>query len=253
MRTILIIVLLVAAMLFVRSNAKDSDSQRMKLWGSAIESINQRPWFGVGADGFINPFKRNYPDFYYREMAENAHNDILQVLVTCGVVGLSIYVAWNLSLFAGASGPFLGSLVAVFILAKVNPIQLESLVLLALIAGIYSNTGLVGVGIGGRVLIAFLGVFVASCGVQLAYADRLASSGHIQKACSANPYELGYKKLFLLKVAEVFNKSKCGNEKKALLDMAEVEVNSAKEHRPNSEVTKDILDFGRQIDALRKN
>jgi len=252
-RTILIIVLLVAAMLLIRSKAKDSDSQRMKLWGSAIESINQRPWFGVGADGFINPFKRNYPDFYYNEMAENAHNDILQVLVTCGVVGLAIYVAWNIKLFSQASGPFLGSLVAVFILAKVNPIQLESLVVLALIAGIYSNSDSMVVGMGGRILIAFLGVFVASCAVQLAYADRLAASGHMQNACLVNPYELDYKKRFLIGVSEAFNRSKCGNAKMALLDIAAGEVESAKRHRPGSEVTKDIVDFGRQIDALRKN
>lgn len=252
MRTILIIVLLVTAILSIRGFGIHSDKQRLQIWSVAAESISQHKWFGVGVDGFANPFKRLRPaEFISRtEQCENAHNDILQVLVTCGIAGLIFYALWTIGLFADARGPFLGSLVAVFILSKVNPIQLESLVIMAVLGAIcLPNESVMVPGIG-RVILATLGVLLASIVGILGYSDYLAKSGKLQLACSINPYEISYKKHLLLGCADIFNRSNCPDERKAVVEIMSKEVDSAIKHRPKSEHAKDVYEFGKQIERV---
>lgn len=230
MRTILIIVLLLATMLLVRSNGKSSDSQRLMVWQSAVESINERPWFGVGAAGFANAFRRHKPSKFGSEVAEDAHNDILHVFATCGLFAVVLYMAWNMSLFAYAKGPFLGALVAIFVLSKFNPVTLEALVIMAVLGAICLPNDVVCIPTHFRVILATLAVLLVSIVTKIGLADYQARKGRFDLAVVTNPYEITYKTRNFGTLAAI-----------------KAHIADIKKYRPDSEYGKQVIEFGSEV------
>lgn len=129
-----------------------SDSGRMATWRAAWSMFAAHPLLGVGPDAFTLALGRHKgPDFLraYGPAGRqgHAHNDILQALATTGAVGLAAYLwllvaAWRRfknalrepSLRADAAAAGAG-LLAAFLVAKVNPLNLDALALAAAFLG----------------------------------------------------------------------------------------------------------------------
>ncbi|MDD5628758.1 MAG: O-antigen ligase family protein [Elusimicrobia bacterium] len=144
----------VAHRLATRGVRSAYDAARVDVWRAAWTSWREHPWLGSGPDTFELGFRRHKSMDYYKgagatEFQQNAHNDILQVLVTTGLVGLAAYLwllaalglaAWRV--MRGEAEPRRGEaaalacgLLALFVNMKFNPVPLEALSLAALFAG----------------------------------------------------------------------------------------------------------------------
>jgi O-antigen ligase len=77
------------------------------------------------------------------ELQASAHNDILQFWATTGIVGLAAYLwAWHRALLvAWKAPPVFGSLVALFVAAKFNPVPPAALYLCAALLGAVAVAG----------------------------------------------------------------------------------------------------------------
>lgn len=121
-----------------------SDRGRVQVWGIAARAGADRPITGWGPDTFPLIMKRYRTD---REIQASAHNDILQAWATTGIAGLLAYgLLWAgvlIGLWRAARGPgdrdrsasVFGSLIAVFVAAKFNPIPPTALYIAAALAG----------------------------------------------------------------------------------------------------------------------
>jgi O-antigen ligase len=132
----------------------DSDSIRVESFKSSLAAMRSRPLLGFGPDTFEFAFRRFRSDELVRvthdsaSIQSNAHNDLLQVAVTLGALGLAAYLwlLWALGarLFAllsagegtGRAAAVAAALIGLFIQAKVNPIPPSALMLAGLLAGL---------------------------------------------------------------------------------------------------------------------
>lgn len=110
-----------------------SDLNRYRTWLIALGGVERYPMLGWGPDTFfvINAVHLKEG---VREMQASAHNDILQAWATTGALGLAAYlwVWWSAFKIAltdclwdesgGRSAAIFGSLVALFVVAKFNPV-----------------------------------------------------------------------------------------------------------------------------------
>ncbi|MBI5209462.1 MAG: O-antigen ligase family protein [Elusimicrobia bacterium] len=103
------------AILFWRMSARKSelselDRARMEVWGIAWKTFQGAPWLGTGPDTFELAFRRGKTEDYVKvttteEYQAHAHNDILQVLATTGLLGAAAYawLLWTLIVQGGRS------------------------------------------------------------------------------------------------------------------------------------------------------
>jgi putative inorganic carbon (HCO3(-)) transporter len=68
---------------------------RARMWRYAIVQLSSSPWLGIG----LNQFHLSTPG---PEVIPHAHNIFIQVALDIGLVGLSVYLAFNLILLARA-------------------------------------------------------------------------------------------------------------------------------------------------------
>ncbi len=143
----------IAAMFFLRyahsaPHATSSDAGRFETWRIAVMAWRAHPILGWGPDTFTLAFRQfmtqrfvdaNKQDIFIQQ---SAHNDILQVLSTLGVIGLAAYTYLNMRvarLLAKADDPealgITGAIAALFINAKFNPIPLAVMVIAACLIG----------------------------------------------------------------------------------------------------------------------
>lgn len=128
-----------------------SDLGRFEVWKTAVAIWKHYPVFGSGPDTFGLSFRHFATDKFIAIMGNtytiqtSAHNDILQVLSTMGTVGIVayLYLFWKASGVAVAASrrsddakAITASLVALFIQAKVNPIALPVLAIVAALLGV---------------------------------------------------------------------------------------------------------------------
>lgn len=155
-----------------------SDSMRVEMIRSAATIFRSSPWLGSGPDNFQNPFRREKTDAYIRvtngtfTAPLSAHDDLIQVLVTLGLLGLLAY-AWLL--WALATGPvsisacqdrriaaIAAGLAGLFLQAKVNPIPISALALAAAMTGLAARQGKPIKAAAGRAAAALAAVFCAA-------------------------------------------------------------------------------------------
>lgn len=134
-----------------------SDTARREVWRIALEAWRANPWIGTGPDTFGLAFRKHMTDAFVTAsngqdffIQMSAHNDILQVGATLGLVGLLAYsvlllcvvkvivAAWK-EPNARAIG---AAMFALWIQAKVNPIPFVVLAAAAaLLASIDNEPG----------------------------------------------------------------------------------------------------------------
>lgn len=139
------------------------DVARVEIWKTAAKLFAQNPLLGSGPDTFEIGFRRERTPAYNAAVgntitkAESAHNDLLQVAATTGILGLAAYIFLLVSLTPHPA------LVALFAGAKFGVVPFSVLAVAAIIAGSTAKRepgpsfgiGLSGMGI--MVLAVFIG------------------------------------------------------------------------------------------------
>jgi len=198
------------ALAIVGSNGRSwgrSDAGRVGIWRVAVKAWSAAPYLGHGPDTFENSF-RQYRDAEFAKIEDSdsygqadAHNDLLQVLATGGLLGLLVYLGLAVMAFRAVkhNAAALASLTALFVNAKFNPVPLEAMVLAAVLVGLASNRESRIYQVNpvlldfGRCCMVGLVAFT----IRLSHADYLAKKGEFQKAMAKNPWELSYKTSFV--------------------------------------------------------
>lgn len=135
-----------------------SDMGRVAVWASSLRIFSAHPVLGAGPDTVALMLGRHKTEGFVRAYGQlggqaHAHNDLLQMLATTGLLGLAAY-AWLLlaawrrlrnalrdeTLRAGAAAAGAG-LVAAFVVAKLNPVPLDALALAAVLLGLIDPGG----------------------------------------------------------------------------------------------------------------
>ncbi len=134
-----------------------SDAARLHLWHSGLLISLHHPLLGTGPDAFENALRRERTPGLLRtlgpsQVQASAHNDLLQAAATLGLPGLAAYL-WLLCALAAScaralKGPLRpeaaaisGSLLGLFLQAKLNPVPLAALAAAAALAGLVEGAG----------------------------------------------------------------------------------------------------------------
>lgn len=123
--------------------------ERLELLRISWMSFRDHPWLGWGPDQFAFAFQAHHTAEYIAIVGKpefgqaSAHEDIAQIAVTLGLVGLSayIYLLWSLVRSVIDRPVALGALVGVWFAAQVNPVPIEAQVVLAVILGSSGGAG----------------------------------------------------------------------------------------------------------------
>lgn len=137
----------------LRPATRGGESSRVDIWRTGWAAFLEHPVLGAGPDTFEQPFRRLKPVSYFshrssNEYQANAHNDILQVLATTGLIGVAAYfwllaalVVMSVQALRDASRGDLAAalsagLAGFFLNMKLNPMPLEGFALAAVFAGL---------------------------------------------------------------------------------------------------------------------
>ena len=152
----LLLAALAAGAIYNRFNYRNkaAESTRVEIWKAAWAVFQENPIVGTGPDTFELEFRRRKSEAHVRkarssmEYQAHAHNDVLEVLATTGLLGGAAYLALLLCLLKAAAGALAdperrpwaaalcGGLLALFLNMKFNPVPLETLALASLFAGL---------------------------------------------------------------------------------------------------------------------
>ncbi len=76
------------------------------MWRDTVPVITERPLLGHGPDNFAEPFERHEGEdlraFFGEQVVDKAHNEILQIAATTGLLGLAAYLWIFVSYFRHA-------------------------------------------------------------------------------------------------------------------------------------------------------
>lgn len=194
-----------------------SDRERVEIWKIALKVIKDRQIIGHGPDSFDRSFRLyKTADFVMnvhtdRNIQADAHNDILQAAATLGGLGLGAYLilvvaalsclVWRTP-WLGDSSPIhdagLGSIVALLVNVKINPVPLEALVVAGVILGYLSTreSDEQPLSQPARRAVACLAGLAVGLVMVLAAADKAAGRvdlASLELASKINPFEVEYK------------------------------------------------------------
>jgi hypothetical protein len=200
------------------------ENTRIAIWGIAGRIFRRHPGLGAGPDMFEQGLRQVRTEDFIRLLSQgyhlgHAHNDILQVLATTGLLGLGAYL-WLIFGLAGAARRALATpsraqaaglaagLAALFVNLQFNIVSLPAFVSAALAAGLMCRShDNAAESIAVRRLKPALLVLLAAAGaifsLRLAAADRefklargaadrAEAARRYQAALAMNPCELGY-------------------------------------------------------------
>lgn len=118
-----------------------SDLDRYVTWAIALQSGFEHPWLGWGPDSFfVVNIARHMGG---KTVQASAHNDLLQAWCTTGGAGLMAYAwLWAAAIWTARARPaVLGSLAALFVVAKFNPVPAPAHYLMAALLGAQAPAG----------------------------------------------------------------------------------------------------------------
>lgn len=80
-------------------NFHNDVSPRFIAWGIAVDAVRDRPLLGYGYDTFHHVFNQNFDArsteySFYETWFDNAHNNVLNLLATTGLIGFLVYGYW---------------------------------------------------------------------------------------------------------------------------------------------------------------
>lgn len=122
------------ALLALFGRSATSDAMRLETWAVALRGGLERPILGWGPDTFFVVNAARLPAGSATFQA-SAHNDLLQAWATTGALGLAAYAWLWWSALRAATPAVLGSLVALFVVAKFNPVPPPAFYLAAALLG----------------------------------------------------------------------------------------------------------------------
>ena len=257
-------------------------SERLEIWKSAVAMFLKHPFLGVGPDAFEQGLRLTRTEELVRVMGQgyrlgHAHNDLLQVLATTGLLGLAAYL-WLLAAAAAAarralseeanrerSAALAAGLAALFVNLQLNIVSLPAYVSAALAAGVLlgplprARAG--AAARHGRLAIAV--IFAASSSVlcvRLVAADRevklaresadpAESARRYRAALARNPCELAYR-LGLEKLLSDQVGKTAGSERQAVVDEIAGLGPEAVACHPNDAVAHYIAGTGALLQAI---
>lgn len=87
-------------------NFHNDISPRFIAWGIAVDAVQDRPLLGYGYDTFHHVFNQNFDArsteySFYETWFDNAHNNVLNLLATTGLIGFLVYGYWYVVLTRG--------------------------------------------------------------------------------------------------------------------------------------------------------
>ncbi len=145
---------LTVAYCFRPGAAASTDATRVEVWKAALEAFTRRPFLGWGPDGFEDAFKLLRSEAFVTLSGSSghyqayAHNELLHVLSSLGLVGAAAY-AWLLASLYGCARRALqdgknrapaaalaAGLLALGVNLALNPVALEVWTLAAVCAGL---------------------------------------------------------------------------------------------------------------------
>lgn len=229
-RIALLAVPVVAAIIYLRKHSVDgnilqSNSGRIEIWKIAIEAWKSHPVLGWGPDTFSLAFRQFMTQRYIDASNGNdkfiqlgAHNDILQVLSTMGAVGMAAYLfmvsgAIKLIRAAMRTEPeaigIAGSLMAMFVSAKFNPVPLSVMAVAACLLGSLDrfeakdrSGSIIPAGMAPAIAsVALVFIFGTMCNAERhqRMGENLTQTGHpveaaeeFNKAAQINPFDMWY-------------------------------------------------------------
>lgn len=118
-----------------------SDTDRYITWATALQAGFEHPWLGWGPDSFfVVNIVRHAGGTHVQA---SAHNDLLQAWSTTGGFGLLAYAwLWGAAIWTARARPaVLGSLAALFVVAKFNPVPAPAHYLMAALLGAGATSG----------------------------------------------------------------------------------------------------------------
>ena len=132
-----------AVAVVVALNRVGSDTMRLYIWAMAWKAFASRPWLGVGADNFGDAFIALRGPAWIAaggrglSGAENAHNLILNVLATGGLLGLFTrgYLAWKAWPLVRYRPRLLACCASVLAYSMFNPVPFMAWAVLAFMVG----------------------------------------------------------------------------------------------------------------------
>lgn len=233
-----------------------SDSMRLHLWESGLRVFMANPWLGSGPDTFQSALGRAMTDGFLRTHGRifsqnNAHNDLVQVLATTGLAGLTAYL-WLLVGAARAvrqalsdparrhlAAALSAALLGLFLQAKFNAAPLASLALASLFAGLLARPGKASLPRAASVPAALFCLAALGLAGRLYWADRahmtaisLANAGRYQEALDGyrrasrlNPTETSYP---LARVGLLINLAKVASTPAVRLKFLDEAVDAAR-------------------------
>lgn len=245
--------LLLALGLWSRASGA-ADSARVQLWKTAVAVAVRRPLVGAGVGAFENAFRRERSEDFVRILGgkssqASAHNDVLELAATTGLLGLAAYL-WVLWGAVGAARGALadpgtradaaaaaGGLAALFVAAKFNPTPFAALVAAAPLLGVLARGGPhapTAPSTAGRLVAAVLLSVACAGSMRLARADHWFLKARVYRdvgrtdlapiafdaAIRLNPYETRYRMATVAFLLDLAGRSPRAEDKASLLAAA---------------------------------
>lgn len=267
-----------AAGALARRGAADfgREGERLAIWGVAFDLFRAHPWLGVGPDAFELGLRQARTEGVIHVLGQglrlgHAHNDLLQIAATTGLLGLGAYLWLLAALVAEAkralaadkdrarAAALAAGLTALFVNLQLNIVSLPAYVSAALAAGLLVRpraAGARGLKLGAAVVLASVSAFYA---LRLADADRefklAASAGpaaaefQLRSALALNPCELTYGLAYVNLLSARIGRSAGADRLDAADRIAELGGTALACHR-NDAVAHYILGSGALMQAL---
>lgn len=239
----------------------NSDRGRVQLWRVAWSEFKAHPWLGAGTDCFELVLRARKPaDFVAAsnsgtQVQADAHDDVLEVASTLGLLGLAGYAALLFAIWRRVRADFAvrAALLALWVNMKFNPLPLEGLMVGAVLCGLAARERQEFSAIPLRVRLAgVLAAAALAAGVaRMAYADYQAQVGTVaalSRACEINPVELQYKVVFSNAAVAAFNATRDAELRLLLLGTMRREAGAALRYRPAQATSWYIAGFEAQAE-----
>jgi len=139
------IALLAVSGVFLASRDSMSDKARLAGWEVAGQEFIRNPK-GTGLETFGLTFRKHKPESFIKSRGafhrhEHAHNDVLHVLTTVGIVGVTAYlVLWGILGYNSTSPVLAACIASFFLFLKFNPGSPASYSLFAVVSGMILKT-----------------------------------------------------------------------------------------------------------------
>lgn len=133
-----VIMIIILCVVFLYSNNRESVYEsRTAIWESGIRAFAQKPILGWGMENFDDAYKLGVKDNWLSEIyVDKAHNEIIEVMVAGGIVGLAFYLLLLVNFFKRAQLLLKGVMVSFILISFTNVISVTSYLFFWILLGL---------------------------------------------------------------------------------------------------------------------